>query len=158
MTSFEIRTTKAKGKGLYSLIHFAENQVILPFKGKLLDKKVVYELPDAKSEVFLQIGPNAYLDLSGDISLFINHSCNPNTRVKIMSQSAFLISTRAILPNEELCFDYSLTSTENIDDWVMTCKCHEWNCRKVVSGYPHLSDKEKDKHSKLDIVPNYVKK
>lgn len=158
MTSFEIRNTKTKGKGLYSLVHFADNQVLLPFTGKVLDKKTVYELPDTKSEVLLQIGPVAYLDLANDISLFINHSCNPNTRVKILSQSAFLIATRAILPGEELCFDYSLTSTENINDWSMTCKCNEWNCRKIVSGYPALSDKEKAKYSKLDTVPNYVKK
>jgi uncharacterized protein len=156
MPSFEIRNTKSKGKGLYSLMHFAENQVILPFKGKVLDKKTVYELPDAKSEVFLQIGSNAYLNLAGEISLFINHSCNPNTMVKIMSRTAFLIATRPILPNEELCFDYSLTCTEPPEDWVMTCTCNEWNCRKTISGFKHLSDKDKEKYLKLNIVPKYI--
>ena len=92
MTSFEIRNTDTKGKGLFSLIHFAANQVILTFKGKILDKKTVYELPDEKSALFLQIGDNSYLDLHQDMSLFINHSCNPNAMIKIISKTAFLIS------------------------------------------------------------------
>jgi len=158
MTSFEIRNTDTKGKGLFSLIHFAANQVVLTFKGKILDKKTVYELPDEKSALFLQIGDNAYLDLHQDMSLFINHSCNPNTIIKIISKTAFLISTRAILPNEELCFDYSLSSSETPNDWSMACKCAQWNCRKIISGFPALSDIEKEKYLKLNVVPNYIKK
>jgi len=158
MTSFEIRKTDTKGKGLFSLIHFAANQVVLSFKGKILDKKTVYELPDEKSELFLQIGDDTYLDLNKDVSLFINHSCNPNTVIKIISKTAFLISTRAILPNEELCFDYSLSSSETPNDWLMTCKCAQWNCRKIISGFTTLSDKEKETYLKLNVVPNYIKK
>lgn len=157
MTSFEIRNTSYKGKGLYSLVHFATDQVLLTFKGKILDKKTVYELPDIKSEVFLQISKNKYLDLNRDISFYINHSCNPNTRIKIISQSVFLIATRPILPNDELCFDYSLTCGESANDWFMNCKCNEWNCRKVISGFSSLSNEDKEKYLKLNIVPNYVK-
>jgi len=158
MTSFEIRNTVNKGQGLYSLVHFAANQVLLTFKGKIFDKKTTYELPDTVSELFLQIGSNMYLNLNKDISFFINHSCNPNTQVKIISQTVFLISTRPIAPNEELCFDYSITSTENLEEWSMACKCEQWNCRKSISGFPNLSDKDKEKYLKLNIVPNYIKK
>jgi uncharacterized protein len=154
MNTFEIRPTKTKGQGLYALHHFEANQVILKFAGKVLTKAEVYALPNTDS--YLQISPDLYLDLTGDLSHFVNHSCNPNTYVKIISRTAALISTRAIKPNEELSFDYSMTSTETPEDWQMKCGCGSWNCRKNISGFSSLSDKEQEQLIKANVVPMYV--
>lgn len=151
----EIRQTQTKGQGLYSLVHFEPNQVILTFNDKLLSKEEAYALPDSDSEMLLQIGKDKYLDLDGDVSYYINHSCLPNSMVKIMSNTAFLISTRHISPDEELTYDYSLTCSEDPSDWQMQCKCGEWNCRGMISGYPSLSDADKERYAKN--APKYVK-
>lgn len=156
MENFEIRQTELKGQGLYALVHFSANQVILPFKGEILDKKTVDELPLNKAAATLQIALLKYLDLSGLNSFFVNHSCNPNTSVKIISNKAFLIALRDIKPNEELCFDYALTSSDDPKEWEMNCYCGEWNCRKLISGFNIMNEKRKEQYLKMGIVPDYI--
>lgn len=156
MKNIEIRNTKNKGKGIYALVHFEPNQVILGFKGKIINSKTVDELPTTKTDLLLQIYNDTYLDLSGDLSIFLNHNCSANTGIRILAKSAFLISTRTIQANEELCFDYSTTSTDTLDEWSMQCKCGAWNCRKVISGFQYLPEKEKERYLKMNIVPDYV--
>jgi uncharacterized protein len=158
MNSFEIRNAEKKGRGVFSLVHWDTNQVILKFNGKLITKQSMLEMTAEQSALLLQIDSEIYLDLSGDMSLFINHSCNPNTTIKIIAKNAFLISTRAIKPNEELSYDYSVSCTESPEEWKMDCRCGEWNCRKVISGFASLDQKVRELYLKSNIAPNYVKK
>lgn len=155
MSVLEIRKTDKSNKGLYSLVHFDNNQVILKFNGKLISTEIVSTMSIEKAASVLQVAKNKYLDLSGDISLFIQHSCNPNTSITIMANTAFLVATRHISPDEELRFDYSTTSTDPIESWNMNCNCGEWNCRKVISGFNSLSDNDKKRYAKF--IPSYVK-
>lgn len=157
-STFLVKKSDKGNQGLFTTTHFDANQVILTFKSNtILNTEAAKKLTPTQLNSLLQIGKDVYLDLSKDTSYFINHSCNPNSLVKIVSKSAFLISTRAIKPNEELTFDYSLTSTDTPDEWQMKCKCGEWNCRKIISGFNYLSDKDKDKFIKQGIVPKYIK-
>jgi hypothetical protein len=158
MSQLQIKNITDKSKGLVSLVHWDTNQVILKFNGKLLDKKATEEVKSEKIADLLQVGQKYYLDLSGDISFFIRHSCNPNTTVKVIANNAFLISTRQIKPNEELTFDYSITSTDNPEDWNLDCTCGSWNCRKSISGFNTLPLKIKETYLNQDIVPTYIKK
>ncbi len=158
MSSFEIRNTKNMGQGLFSLVHFPANQVLLSFKGSILNGKLVDQLPANKAALLLQIGLDNYLDLNGTSEIFIKHNCNANAFVKIFGSAAFLVSTRDILPGGELTFDYSITSNDTLETWSMKCNCLQWNCRGTISGFGLLSDKDKEKYLKLDMVPGYIKK
>jgi len=157
MNQTEIRNIPGKGKGLYSLVHFDNNQVILKFKNKIINEIEADQLNKDKQATLLQVGKNKYLDLIGDPSFYVNHSCNPNAIVKIFSNNAFLVSIRRILPNEELCFDYSLTSTDSLEDWSMKCSCGAWNCRKLISGFNLLNDSNKQRYINMNVVPKYNK-
>jgi len=151
----EIKNTKSKGRGLYSLIHFDANQVILSFGGKLLDRPEVMDMPREQSALLLQIGTDKFLDIGGEVGFFSNHSCNGNCYVKILANTAFLVSTRPIAPGDEICFDYSITSTDTLDIWKMDCSCKQWNCRGTISGFQLLNEKDKQKFIKMGIVPRY---
>lgn len=156
MQNLEIRETKNKGKGLYSLVHFAANQVILKLNGIVINSLTVNKLEPQDAALVLQIGNDKYLDLDGELGYFINHSCNPNAAVKIIVNTAFLVSTRAILPNEELCFDYSTTSTDTASDWSMACNCGQWNCRQLISGFKTLNIEEQEKYVNDGLIPSYI--
>lgn len=157
MSQFEIKNLPDKTQGVFSLVHWDSNQVILKCTGKLTNKSDLSDIKPEKIDSLLQVSPDAYLDLSGDLSFFVRHSCNPNTTVKIIAKNAFLISTRAIKPNEELTFDYSTTSTDSIDEWKIDCKCGSWNCRKQISGFNTLPAQTKEQYLKQNIIPNYIK-
>jgi len=157
MNTLEIRQTDKTGKGLYSPVYFNANCIILQFKGKIVDKQTERAMPPEQSALLLQISPEKYLDVNGDISFFTNHNCNPNCTVKLIGNYAFIMTIRPIFPNEELCFDYSITSTDSLDEWQMNCQCGAWNCRKLISGFKYLSAQEKDRYIKLGIVPDFLK-
>ena len=150
MLNYEIRDTKT-GQGLFSLKQFENNQVILQFEGE----QVNINNKDADNN-YLQIGSELFLDMSGKYSFYINHHCQPNCYVKIMVNKAFLVAGRPIKKNDELFFDYSTTSSDNLDEWDMKCNCHEFYCRKIISGFQTLAEDVKKKM--INNVPNYLLK
>lgn len=153
-----LRNPLNSDKGIFSKIHFDANQIILKFKdNKIINLAQLNELEPVISNDYLQIGKDIYLDLTGDVTSFIQHSCNANTSIKIIGKKVFLVSTRVIRPNEELTFDFSITSNETRDTWQVNCQCKSWNCRKVISGFNTLSDMEKEQFLKQGIVPKYIR-
>lgn len=154
----EIRNKKNGSKGLFSTENFPKNEVILRFNGKIISTEEMQQLPADKSEALLQVGPTSYLDLSGDMSFYLAHSCNPNAAIKVFAKQACLISLRDIKPSEEICFDYSLSSTEDKTTWSMVCQCGQWNCRKHISGFHSMTADEQKKYAELRNIPSYIKK
>ncbi|XP_019845738.1 histone-lysine N-methyltransferase Su(var)3-9 isoform X1 [Bactrocera dorsalis] len=79
--------------------------------------------------------------LYGNISHFINHSCNPNLAVfpfwinnlDINMPRLAFFSLRPIKAGEELTFDYVRTDYENLSAAEkVSCRCGAENCRKVL--------------------------
>ncbi|XP_054740217.1 histone-lysine N-methyltransferase Su(var)3-9 isoform X1 [Anastrepha obliqua] len=79
--------------------------------------------------------------LYGNISHFINHSCNPNLAVfpfwinnlDINMPRLAFFSLRPIKAGEELTFDYVRTDYENLSAAEkVSCRCGADNCRKVL--------------------------
>lgn len=154
MANYTIKNKKDKGNGLFSTVDIDAGQVVLQFIGK----PVLYkDVPDLKqSDNLLQIDKDLYLDLKGHPSNFCNHDCNPNSFVKIAIKNAFLIAARPIKIGEEICFDYSATSTDTPEMWSMKCNCHPFNCRRLISGFSTVPDKQKARMISLGMVPKYV--
>uniref|UniRef100_W8BZJ9 Histone-lysine N-methyltransferase n=1 Tax=Ceratitis capitata TaxID=7213 RepID=W8BZJ9_CERCA len=79
--------------------------------------------------------------LYGNVSHFINHSCNPNLAVfpfwinnlDINMPRLAFFSLRPIKAGEELTFDYVRTDYENLSAAEkVSCRCGAENCRKVL--------------------------
>ncbi len=142
------------GKGVFANRGFRKSEEIICFKGKLLSHKQLPVPYDSVDDHFVQIGPKLYMGPSGKPDDFINHSCNPNSGLKIIGKKIILVAVRKIKTGEEICWDYSTTMDE--DDWEMECECGSIICRRIVRDFKHLPIGLQKKYLKLEIVPDYI--
>ncbi len=152
---YEVKNTFNIDKGLIALRHFLPKHPILKLDGKLITEADIDLLPLNEQADKLQIGQGLYLDMTDKNEFFINHSCNPNTFIKIVGEHAYLMCLLPIKPNDEITFDYSITATDKINEWSMKCLCKQWNCRKIISGYSSLTKEDEERYLELGIVPKY---
>ena len=151
-TYLEVKDCKA-GKGLFSTVSIPANKMILEVTGPvLLDR----EVPDMNHPALLQVGPNTYIGASGDVDDYINHSCDPNCKMHVVGNRAFLYSLYVIPAGAELTFDYSTTSTEALDSWQMKCTCGSNKCREVISGSQYLSPELIENYTEKGMLPLYI--
>lgn len=156
MDNIIIKDSPNKGKGIFSLHNINANHIIFKFKGTPILKSDIKDFTGKIASCYLQIGKELYLDVEGDASYFVNHSCNPNSVVKVQTNQAFLMSIRPIIAGEEITFDYSTTSTESPDTWSMNCNCSKFDCRKLITGFDSLTPERREYYIKNGMVPKYV--
>lgn len=144
-------------KGVFTDLSYESENVVLKFSGKVLSKNDVNLLTKEQQSDVLQIGLDKYLDLSKETSFFVRHNCNPNCYVKVVANNAFLIALRPIKVDDEITFDYSLTSTDSKEEWLIKCVCNKYHCRKVISGFNEIVDDKKKEFIKKGVVPRYIR-
>ena len=95
----------------------------------------------------VQIGPATHVVVPDEVDLesqldrypwrFMNHSCDPNTRI----DGRGVIAVRAIAPGDEVTFNYNTT------EWDMAvpfeCRCGSAHCGGTIRGYRHLPAAER---------------
>ncbi len=141
-------------KAVFANKDFKEGEEIIEFKGNLFTYE---QLPTPYNEVedhYVQIDKNLYMGPSGGLDDFFNHSCNPNSGIKIIEKKVILIAIRGIKKGEEITWDYSTTMDE--DDWEMDCVCKSKNCRKRIRDFKYLPKEIQQKYMKLEIAPKYI--
>ncbi len=157
MQELVLRQTK-KGKGVFAGRDFTKGEEILEFHGKLI---ALSELPkpyNMDDDHYVQIDPNLYMGPSGGLDDFFNHSCEPNSWLKITGKKAILVAMKNIKNGEEIAFDYSLTMNEESSWYELRCNCGSKNCRKTVKNFTHLPEDVKNRYIRLGIVPEYILK
>ena len=82
------------------------------------------------------------------ISDFINHSCNPNTKIDFV-KNAF-VAIRKIGKNEEITYNYLTTEFDmrNLKT-DFKCSCNSKECFKNIKGFRYLTLKQKIKIKSL---------
>ena len=98
---------------------------------------------------------NLFLSPEGEIANFVNHSCEPNTKIVKNNNKLFLVAILDIHKGEELVFDYS-TILASDDVWTMKCNCGTLNCRTIVKKFINLPKQIKEKYMAHRIVPSYI--
>lgn len=144
------------GRGVFANRDFKKNEFIIQFRGKMVSYGQFPQYYVKIEDHCVQIGKRLYMGPSGDIDDFLNHSCSPNSGLKINGKKAALTAIRGIKKGEEIVWDYSTTMDE--DCWEIDCRCGSRNCRKMVRDFKHLDEKTKQKYVKLGIVPKYILK
>ena len=109
---------------------------------------------DEVEDHYVQIDKNLYMGPSGGVDDFFNHSCNPNSGLKIEGKRVILVAIKNIKKNKEIMWDYSTTMDE--DDWELDCTCGSKNCRKRIRDFKYLPKEIQQKYIKLGIVPKYI--
>lgn len=146
----------ALGKAVFAGRDFKKGEKIIEFKGRLFTYEQLPTPYDEVEDHYVQIDKNLYMGPSGNLDDFFNHSCNPNSGIKIIGKRVFLIAIKNVKKGEEIAFDYSTTMDE--DDWELDCVCNNKNCRKKIRDFKYLPREVQQKYIKLEVVPKYILK
>lgn len=89
-------------------------------KGNLVHKlkKLVYLKEPTRTSI--QVGSEQHIE--DTLGRYINHNCNPNTKITRDNRNIKLVAIKNILKTQEITFDYNST------EWKLTypfrCNCH----------------------------------
>lgn len=156
MKSKTLSVRKSKnGMGLFANKDFKINEIITEIRGNLITCDVDDDLDDKTRSNAIRFDNEEFISPEGEIGEFVNHSCNPNSKIVKKNKKLFFVAICPILENAEIVFDYS-TIVAKDDIWTMKCKCGEKNCRKIVKKFNSLPKKLKNEYIESSVVPKYI--
>lgn len=129
----EIRQDTLAGRGVIAIADIARDEIVAIKAGHIITREEIERATAAAGDMALQIDDDFYLaprslDEVEDMSVFINHSCDPN--VGFRGQVVY-VAMRDIRAGEELCHDYAM---ERADNYLLDCHCGSALCRGKVTG------------------------
>ena len=147
---WEIKKTKAKGKGVFAKKEIAAGTTIGDYLGKVI-KTAEYDLNKDKEGLYLMYysdEASIYPNLKKPDIHLMNHACFPNCWLYIYKGHTLLFALRKMKPGEELTISYLLAPNDgSCNPCPHVCKCGSKNC----TGTMHLS---KDKYIKWQEFQN----
>jgi hypothetical protein len=105
-------------------------------------------------DITLQVGPDAFKLPNGSLDDFTNHSCDPNTGIRLSERGTIVVALRDIAAHEELTYDYSTYLSNPYES--LRCLCDAANCRGVVGNFNTLPAELRQRYQALGIVGNFV--
>jgi hypothetical protein len=150
--------TANRGVGVFAARGFSPGDtVMMDFDGDYYDQVLSYEelcQSNITLKYPLQVGPDLFRIPSGTIDDFINHSCNPNTGIRLYARGVVILAIRPIEMHDEITFDYS-TYLNNPYERI-TCHCGSENCREVIGNFTTLPPDSQQRYLALRIVGDFV--
>lgn len=120
----------ARGQGVQAQAPIQAGEVLVIWGGDVHDAASFATLPDDLRRHSLQIEDEAFMvPRPPSLVDFINHSCEPNTR---LSGQIVLVAGRDISAGEQICYDYAMTDGSPYDEFV--CQCGSRLCRGRVTS------------------------
>ena len=139
-SKLEIFFAKEKGHGLRALENIPSGDFIIEYIGEVVSTreftKRSHEYSKAKSKhhYFMELTRGATIDATqkGQISRFINHSCDPNCETQKWTVNGIIrvgfFAIRDIVAGEEITFDYQFIHFGK----GQKCLCGATNCRGTI--------------------------
>jgi SET domain-containing protein len=132
-SKIEVRNDSLSGRGVVAIEDISKDDIVAIKSGHIVDADQLTRISDEVGDFALQINDDFYLSPTipeevDDMSVFINHSCDPN--VGFLGQITY-VAIRDIRAGEELCHDYAM---ERSDDYELECHCGSSLCRHQVTG------------------------
>ncbi|MDH5353822.1 MAG: SET domain-containing protein-lysine N-methyltransferase [Gammaproteobacteria bacterium] len=129
----EVRTDTLAGRGVVAVEDIKKDEIVAIKAGHIITREQIKKATAEAGDLALQIDDEFYIapttpEEVEDMSVFINHSCDPN--VGFRGQVVY-VAVRNIKAGEELCHDYSM---ERSDDYELDCHCGSPLCRGKVTG------------------------
>ena len=125
-----VKKSNIYGKGCFALTHFPARKKIKLYEGELIkgSRKIQARIrQQAESAIkIITIGSDVAIDgaVGGNETAFINHSCDPNAFIRVVSgEKVAIFARRDIQPGEELTIDYRDPYHPEV------CHCGAANCR-----------------------------
>ncbi|XP_069668762.1 histone-lysine N-methyltransferase SETD2 isoform X2 [Periplaneta americana] len=158
----EIFKTEKKGFGLKALQELPMGTFVMEYVGEVLDPKEFrrrakdYAKDKNRHYYFMALKSDAIIDatVKGNISRFINHSCEPNAETQKWTVNGELrigfFSKRSIAAGEEITFDYQF---QRYGKEAQRCHCESSVCRGWIG-----EDPEKEKRDRKERKERELKK
>ena len=129
----EVRDDTLAGRGVVAVEAIARDEIVAIKAGNIITRDELEQATRVAGDMALQIDDEFYIaprspDEVMDMSVMINHSCDPN--VGFRGQVVY-VAMRDIEAGEELCHDYAM---ERSDDYELDCRCGSPLCRGKVTG------------------------
>ncbi|KAI1755829.1 hypothetical protein F4782DRAFT_538266 [Xylaria castorea] len=141
----EVIKTSDRGYGIRANRCFQANQIIMEYTGEIItedecDRRMNEKYQDNQCYYLMSFDQNMIIDATtGSIARFVNHSCQPNSRmvkwiVSGQPRMALFAGDQDIMTGDELTYDYNFDpfSAKN----VQKCLCGSPNCRGVLGPKP----------------------
>ncbi|XP_034119176.1 probable histone-lysine N-methyltransferase CG1716 [Drosophila albomicans] len=147
--------TEKKGCGITAELTIPPGEFIMEYVGEVIDSEEFerrqhsYSLDRNRHYYFMALRGEAIIDATakGNISRYINHSCDPNAETQKWTVNGELrigfFSVKRIESGEEITFDYQY---QRYGRDAQRCYCEADNCRGWIGGEP---DTEADEGEQL---------
>jgi SET domain-containing protein len=146
----EVRRSNIHGLGVYVTAPIKAGETIVEVVGERISSEEsdrrYHERDGEPGHTFMfYVDEDTVIDcgVNGNISRFINHSCEPNCEAVDDDGRIFLEALRDIEVGEELVYDYRLTweSTDDPEDLkVYSCRCGTPSCRGTMLDVVPLAE------------------
>ncbi|XP_012537071.1 LOW QUALITY PROTEIN: probable histone-lysine N-methyltransferase CG1716 [Monomorium pharaonis] len=152
----EVFRTEKKGFGLRAVADIMAGEFIMEYVGEVVDPKDFrrrakeYSKDKNRHYYFMALKSDQIIDatMKGNISRFINHSCDPNAETQKWTVNGELrigfFNTKFIAAGEEITFDYHF---QRYGKEAQKCYCEAQNCRGWIGETP---EEEKEKIEKKE--------
>jgi uncharacterized protein len=127
----KVAKSKIAGKGAYALQKIPARKKIGDLGGVIITMKEAMQLIKKLKVInCVELDNNLALNASANPNdmRFINHSCGPNTYLRVMKDRVEFYALKNIKKGEELSCDYGETHHEG----TLPCKCGAKNCRGFI--------------------------
>ncbi len=123
MTDVEVRKSGISGKGIFALRRFQSGETVLRWDtSELVARKDLGAFPEEQRHHLLDFDKD-HLFVVQEPERYINHSCNPNTKMGNFCD----VAIRTIEKGEEITSDYGGASFVEFQ-----CQCGAENCRGLI--------------------------
>lgn len=140
---YRVRRSAIHGRGVFAAAMIAKGTRIIEYRGERTTWEIAQERPDSDpdnpSHTFIfELDDGRVIDagVRGNAARWINHSCAPNCKsYEDDDGRVFIEARRAIVPGEELTYDYRLSYDGRITRKIRAeyaCRCGSKRCRGTL--------------------------
>ncbi len=151
---FSVKKSR-NGKGLFAEKNFRANTTLLQLKGKLITCYEDDNLDEETRSNTIRFNSELFLSPKNEIGNFINHSCDPNSKISKRNSKLYIVTIKPIESGSEINFDYSTVLARD-DVWQMKCNCHSKLCRKTIKYFYSLPISTRKDYIRRGMVPKYI--
>jgi uncharacterized protein len=139
---YRLRRSRIHGSGVFATRPIKKGARIIEYIGERIshaeaDRRHALKDADDNHTFLFTIDKNIVIDagVGGNVARFINHSCDPNCEVIIEDGRIFVESIGAILPGDELAYDYNIGRSPDDPpemEQIFGCRCGAATCRGTM--------------------------
>jgi uncharacterized protein len=126
--NFQVRRSRIQGRGLFALSAVPARRKLGELGGELISQREARRRARVSDCItIVEFGDGTALDASrtGTYFKYVNHSCEPNTFMRLYRGRVEFYTLRRVEAGEELTCDYG----ETHHDGKLACRCGSERCR-----------------------------